>query len=205
MIERLTLKRLKQIGLSKELIEKIKVSKESETPFSYEGQTYLAVLSEKKLYSGIDAYRKHYLGNKKALKFPVDCPVLCDEYYNLFQFLYCESYFKRFTLSAKYERDEINQKFIVYHLKEMQQELNAIKFNSFTNNEIYKKVNKEREMYLLPPLNPIETYVSYISFLRSKLKNKYGEPTKNITIEIPKYKEREIMNYISQKLKEYLI
>lgn len=85
MIEDLTAERLSELISDKSRIEQILTHKGAETHFSFNGEYFFAVTNEKKLYSGIEAHQKNYLGNEDNLKFPIDCPDLLGEYFFLKQ------------------------------------------------------------------------------------------------------------------------
>lgn len=82
MIEKLTLKKLKEYGYDEEDIEEFKNDETKEQfLFITSEKAYWATNIEKKIYSNIDAWRKFYFRNEMQIYFPEENLDLIPEYY----------------------------------------------------------------------------------------------------------------------------
>jgi hypothetical protein len=150
----LTLQNLVDCGLSKKNTSELLENKGNYLLQCNEGNFFVSG-EEKKVYTGIEFYRKTYFNNGK-LQFPYNCPDLIPNYFDLALHKFKQN--RREYLGKIYNDCDANFEFIKNEVDNMQKRIDSQK-EYLLKHKYHKFESKERD---------IEVCEAYIKFLKRK-------------------------------------
>ncbi|MEC4048466.1 hypothetical protein OX284_003415 [Flavobacterium sp. SUN046] len=148
MIIELTKENLQKFGFNNEAIERLIKwdNPKNETLFINE-TCYFASVDDNKIYTEIDGFRKYYLENG-TISFPIDCPDLIDEYFNLLLNKYLIT--QKELLKTKFVEEDQKEDLIKKQIIAVKKEIKICKENisKFPYLDIYYKKESIYKVYL---------------------------------------------------------